>query len=1629
MKTHLKSLCLSALVLAMGMTATAQNFEKQWKAIEKAIDEDLPKTALLQLNEIRDEAVRTHNTPQLIRTLFTSQVLQQQIAPDSGAVCLGHIETELAKETRPVERALYQNALARLLLVQRPFGIEQNTTRAKQLLLSSLQNTEALGRARTKDFLPLFELGNSSATIFRDDVLSVLTTSLLEANDTHHASTGLFSHHEIDSILCRNLDFYEREGNRRAMLFTELQRADHLPLPLRIDFLEKKRIQYLNLSENTETYDRLFQEMRRSKRLDEAVALAREGLKRYGRKHAAKLRNSLQDAETPQLFLSWENPMLSDNKAFYPGMEYKAKIRSRNIRHLQVRFHLLNGLRGNDPRLGKALEDGRLERLLRQIPSKEELLLRHTLNAIPSHREYEDSISFRFPKAGVYLIELMADGRRKDLQLVHAAKAQRLIFHAVSHQGTILRTRFVDVVSGSSECLDNDSIYLPPYDYGQYTYGESLPLPRQRQQGHAHIFTDRAIYRPGQTVEISGLTYLQSGDSLQALKDWKGELSAYDAEGRKLETLSVISDEMGVFSTKLALPRYCRPGRFRITMSSKSDFRAHVYFRVEEYKRPTFHVTFDTLSAKPKLGDRVIFSGHVRTYNDLPVEKARVKWNLNVNSLWGIPTHSTQHFVQSGELTTDTAGTFRISVQLGDTIAGNISKYFILWAEALAENGETQKGMRGLIVRSDLRTPKVATKPLMVMSTDKEKAETEVKLYGKMFVHYDLISFNGGLLESKLFEVTDSAAFTHRWTEAYGDAAVAHYATVKDGKLHHLEVLVERPRPDKRLVLNWKSFRSRLQPGQEEEWTLSVKHPDGKAASANVMASLFDASLNAFSPHKWLFSLYFNRHRPYLSTSVYSAYTLPLRATYRFKQHDFPLLSWTRWRENMFSDNRIFTVGFGETRKETRLRGLSKMSDMPETYAVNASAVKETTPKTSTMEEEKESFDFTTVQPRKNFDETAFFMPRLRTNEKGEVSLRFTLPESLTQWQLNVLAHDAELRHALLSENIVARKLLMAEAALPRFLREGDETAFPVSVKNTDETSQKGIIHFTLSDADGKLLKAFRQPFDLAPGKSMNTFFFYAVPEGRTELIARVIAKSNDYSDGEEHSIPILSRQVTLTHSVPFTVKSGENATRKQEAARRRLLAELEKGIRPELSVDTCRDARSEVAKVVPTLLNGQGGSAIDKAIALYAIELAADLPQYLPMEAAELAARRAEAADRLRELQNDEGGWAWYPGMHTSAWITTDIAMLLARVSVLTGHQGFRPMLQRAVDYLDRFIKDEVKKMKEEKQPSFHLDEIHWRYLYIDRLLGRIPSDDVRHLLSRAARHRKELSMYGKSCQAVVLAGTKHDSEARLALQSIVEHTVFDEEMGRYFDTDRALQGHASYRIPTQTFSIEALDRLQSPDQTVGSIAAGRLVDEMRLWLLQSKRTQVWNTSRATADAVYTLLRRADDADKGMAWGAVTATYRLPAIAAAAKGNGLHLERRLEIKRGRDWTPVVLNENGETARPIHVGDRVRWVYTLTADRDFDHVVLRSSRPACFETAHPLSGYSWQNSLVFYRMVRDSSNEYFMEHLAKGRHVFTEEMLVDRAGRFDGGLSTLESVFSPEFSGNSSAIIVNTARR
>lgn len=640
-------------------------------------------------------------------------------------------------------------------------------------------------------------------------------------------------------------------------------------------------------------------------------------------------------------------------------------------------------------------------------------------------------------------------------------------------------------------------------------------------------------------------------------------------------------------------------------------------------------------------------------------------------------------------------------------------------------------------------------------------------------------------------------------------------------------------------------------------------------------------------------------------------------------------------------------------------------------------------------------------------------------------------PSSLTEWTFNAFAFDRTLNSGTLTDKVVARKQLNAQVATPRFLREGDRIQWPVSLYNRSEQTQKGNLYLGIIDASTReTLKSFSQSYDLEAGKSLTQQWEWEVPMGCPNIAVCVMAKAENFSDGEEHEIPILPRNITMTVVEPFTVRGREDITVKTEKAKAALMARLGKHKDVKIEVAAEKDVYKEVAELVPKWMQVLNGSAYDQAVNLYGIQYAMSyaLRPLVSLSDSELQAYRQSAYDRLKAEQTSEGGWSWYPGMKASPYITSQIAILLARAnSPSTGYPLDGSLLQAAMKFLDKEMTNRMAECKQKKlQP--YVGETEINYLYLCHLLDNKETPTIRYWHNQMGQDDVyAYTMYGKAVQAQILAEMKYKELARTALQSVIEHTVASPEMGRYFDTQRALSGYASYRIPTQVMTLEALHH--TSDETLKPLSLDRekVINDMYLWLLQSKRTQVWNNSRATTDAAYSLLTTQTFFGLSPTWGAVEATYTASPEEIAAQGSGFKLQRSLQVLRDGKWK-TLSGKQKNTHFTLKVGDHVRWVYTLKAERDFDHVALKSSRPAALESKNPFSGMTWMNGLSAYRMVRDAENEYFFEHLAKGKYTFYDELVVMRAGAFSGGVATVQCTFAPEFVGNSSAVEVEVKR-
>ena len=1688
--------------------ATTQTFKQLWKNVEQHRRKDLPKSALKAVHAIRQKALETHDTPQLIAAMLSTYQLEKEISPDSTQKVIEEMERFCAAETRPVPRALWHSVLGQVLnqesSVEDIFGEESvdneaevlnealdggeeageqaktPLTRSLEHFRAAFQDIPALATAKVEDYEALFNVSPQAATRIDHKLLVALLQDLFEIENYH--SKPPFSVAEYVALLEKSRDLFLKKQEERAALQAEIlilqakgdsylenftstlsldndektdvgEKCTFVSQAAALEAVEKVLARYGHLPEAGEVAVWQCHLMASESegveaQLSKAIELAKEYTKKYV-DYAHELKNFINEYTHPTFEVSWaDSKEVQAGRALYPETEVVLPVKFRNVQKASVQLYRLSNISATELEKANASNhvQQRLQQILKKHGAKVPLFTKQLRpSPAPAYEEREDSIAFQAPKSGLYMMRLIVDGWYDRLAPCYVSRGQRLLFNSASRHQDAPEYLVVDQRSGEEINNKADLDALP----------EIAELPFWMQRKHTplnpklehsiEVYTDREVYRPNQMVEASALIYTQEVDIFQVLPNARVKARLLDTDGKEVKAQTLISDEMGVVSTRFMLPKYCKPGHFKVEFAlvddngnphSENNAKS---FRVEEYKRPNFSVKLDDLTRKLELSDSVRFEGVAETFAGLPVADAELKWKLILNA-WGFyrgrrggSNNSAQ--LLTGTIKTDENGRFSIPVDwtFEDKSALNLN----FSVEVVAPDGEEQSTNFNQWISPRTETEEEQQqKPLFEVKYNDTEDEAQLTINGSGRLFLRLVSTNRGVIERKSLAVKDGFTQTFQWKEQdnLGDAVTAYLYLLKDGEFHTKTITVTRPHPDKRLQLSWSTFRSQLTPGQYEEWELHVTYPNGKPADANVIARLYDASLDAFlnpegtaEKDPWKFHYLFPREKPsgdWYHPNVGMPSFYPRYYYEPSYDKEQPSVTWRNGLFDYYLDTQLRRDGI------TVMAADDAMTVEETSMEEEARAMPLKANRAAKVGQNGDSADAANTV-RKNFAETAYFNPTLRTDAEGKASISFILPSSLTEWTFNAFAFDRTLNSGTLTDKVVARKQLNAQVATPRFLREGDRMQWHVSLYNRSEQSQKGNLYLDIINASTReTLQSFSQPYDLEAGKSLTQHWEWEVPMGCPNIAVCVMAKAENFSDGEEHEIPILPRNITMTVAEPFTVRGREDITAKTEKAKAALMARLGKHKDVKIEVAAERDVYKEVADLVPKWMQVLNGSAYDQAVNLYGIQYAMSyaLRPLVSLSDSELQAYRQSAYDRLKAEQTSEGGWSWYPGMKASPYITSQIAILLARANrPSTGYPLDGSLLQAAMKFLDKEMTNRMAECKQKKlQP--YVGETEINYLYLCHLLDNKETPTIRYWRNQMGKDDVyAYTMYGKAVQAQILAETKYKELAKTALQSVIEHTVASPEMGRYFDTQRALSGYASYRIPTQVMTLEALHH--ASDETLKPLSLDReeVINEMYLWLLQSKRTQVWNNSRATTDAAYSLLTTQTFFGLSPTWGAVEATYTATPEEIIAQGSGFKLERSLQVLRDGKWK-TLSGKQKNTHFTLNVGDHVRWVYTLKADRDFDHVALKSTRPAALESKNPFSGMTWMNGLSAYRMVRDAENEYFFEHLAKGKYTFYDEMVVMRAGAFSGGVATVQCTFAPEFVAHSSAMEVEVKR-
>lgn len=1837
--TMKKSTVLSILMaLLMPLTAAADTYTSLWKQYDTALQKDHPKTALEVLSQIVGKATRERAYGHLLKAQLATAQQQCAISVDSLQPAIDRLrrcEQNAVQSGDKVLAAIYQSVLG-TIYTDNWMGIDETGKLGKQYFKKSMSNPEALAEAYSTGYEP-FVIDGTDSRYFYHDMLHVLG---IRANDyrTMH-------------------DYYASRGKREGACLTAIELVKRARRQSDVGHVKKSNYimsldslvrEYSDLMPCAEVAIERYAYMANAEDVtaEEKMNYINYALMKWG---AWPRMNILRNAQR-RLTLPSFHASIGGELAL-PGVPRKVKVMAlNNIGELRITVSRLDidGTTTLDPS-----SDKDYARLRRHIVQNEQPItdVRRYVG-LPAYKTVSDTLEIKGLRSGMYLVEMSTDNVSVpvDRQLLRVCdiypvvealpgnKYRMAVLNATS--GVAVPGAKIDVVTDVDKhgkdiirtytCDSNGEAYITyaksePRSYRIYTDTERA-FPFTPMSGHFHyygnkadvvrtsLFTDRSIYRPGQTLHVAAMAYTYNN------KVYKGEpkagqsmtITLRDANHKEVASQQVQTDEYGMASADFVLPQ----GGMTGTYTLRSDFGNNSYtsVRVEEYKRPTFSVDIAKSTDKYAAGDTVRLKGMARSFAGVPVQNARVALRVvrRPAMFWrGMGVEMRQETVLNDTVQTTAAGEFEVKVPIviPDTYDEHPRRYYMfdVAADVTDVAGETRHAEASLpysdhptiltcdipekSLRDSLRTitfayrnnagdpidgnvtyyidnnrytckantpSKIAAEALTsarhslmaICGTDtlrtafttftlrdsKAPVETHDWFYQSaerfkdnmtpvfiqvgssdsiQHVVYTLISGDKVIEDGRADLKNELRTRALMYKEEWGDGITLSVAWVKNGTAYKHTARIERPLPDTRLNLKWTTFRDRLTPGQRETWTLNITNPDGTPAKAQLMATMYDKSLDEIRRHNVRFSLPAFVSVPWLTWNGVNN-----RGLFAYSEMPMRILNERSLNLSRLTDFSIFC--YGEVLKANvqskqfnsrKMMAYDKSESRVLVGSVESAKAAETVDSEAMNEQTEDNGSAATEQIRENLNETAFFYPALVSDAKGNVSINFTLPESVTTWQFYGLAHDLNMNNGVISATSVAKKTIMVQPNMPRFVRSTDSGVLSARVSNTSDKQVAGTARLVLLNPEtGKEVYRKERKYTVMAGETTAVDFDFDMSKIQNDglLVCRITAHGHGYSDGEQHYLPVLPDNELVTNTYAFT----QNAPGTLDIDVAKMFAVSDKNSR--LTVEYTNSPSWLMVQALPTMSNADGDNAMSLATAYYANALGRHIMLSNPAIKQTVALWQKETGDAkdgssmqsalqknselkqivldetpwlneanreseqkrmlaaffdesqmdyrlannlslLSRLQLPNGSFAWWKGMEGSPSMTMAVVQTLVRLNAMIGEQAnTNGMIAAAFSYMDKQIAREVKNMKklesEGKQKNLRPSELAVQYLYASTLAKRQLNASAKQnfdwLISRLARQNTEFTIYGKAVSAVVLAKNNHRKEAANLLESIRQYTVYTDEMGRYFDSPKAQYSWFDYRIPSQVAAIEALKALQPDDvKTIG---------EMQRWLLQTKRTQAWDTPINSVNAVYAFLNgngmalvdgnaqhatikidgqklqmpkstaglgyvkaaktgdrfkqlTVEKASEGTSWGAVYAQFMQQSDDVADAAMGMTVVREV-LKDG--------NRMSGGNVQLNVGDRIMVRLTVTAARDYDFVQLSDRRAACLEPAQQLSGYGFG----YYCQPKDNVTNFFFDRMSKGKHVIETIYYVDRKGEYHTGTCAVQCAYAPEFMARTKAV-------
>lgn len=1634
------------------------------------------------------EAMQARNTPLLIKELISKMKEQTEVDEDIFPSLIKEVETYTAECKDAAGVAVLHSMLGQMYnryYEQNRWRIDQRTAltgyipedirewsgnlfinKIKEELTASLEPAVLLQQTPASTFKEIISKGKDSPAL-RPTLYDFLAFRALEIqpSDVIYQQLIAYLNTQPDkkATLLAQLDYLQYKNNDARSNTSRMQYMTALDSLQQVYAKEDYAVEILNarvdLLEST-PYNRT--ESNSVKALEYAICT--EGISQYPNySRIGLLKNRLAELQNPVLSAQTVNNV-------YPGSHATFTLNYKNTPEIKISIYkslktAVQTLTYYNPEEGKSKLGTLVKEVSFRLPQPNTYTSQDTVLIIPMETE------------GLYEYVLTAPGKKISVNnLFSVSRLATLVRNMPSGGFEILVTDFksgkpiddatVIYYGGQRRNMqqlgtaktDRDGLAVIPANTQALAYkatkqnDTSSLLTRIYPNGtgrtetdtrtNVSLFTDRGLYRPGQTVFFKGIAYVNDTDNPHVVEGKTCVVTLQDANREKVMSKEFKTNKFGSFNGEFTIPRQTLNGMFSITTEGGSAF-----IRVEEYKRPGFFVEIEPLKQEVAFGDRVTLEGKVQTFSGVALQTGEVNYRINRIPFWYRSYFSPQsrEQVAEGKAVVKDNGTFSFSFrpEKADNNSNDFLPYqsYQVTATMTDSKGETQEttytfsvGETSIVLSTNLQpqmnkdTVKaiVNAKTLnnepvtvngdyiiwLLAETDKENEYKEVEpvadgtfMSGKAIDPAIFAALQSGRyrlqLKAKdskgreaktnqdfiLYSLKDKRppVFSHTWTiqneisclpgkeaevlfgtsdkkahilyeifadnqcverkrielndenrlfripflESYSDGIVASFTFIKEGKSYQKHIQIVRQQPDRNLTIKPETFRDRLLPGSQETWKFRILDADSVPVAAEMLAGMYDASLDKILPFKWYFSpiqnVYFTapRFNDGASLNQSSQYDSPSSNFINVPDYMYDRLNWQGLMDYANFNRRLRSYAAGSMKAKSMSASADIIAEEEIAYDAAPAPVITGAIKQQSMSEEPETAangqteqQSGLLQIRDNFNETAFFYPSLQTNQEGDIVIQFTLPESNTTWKFQALANTSDLKYGMFTKEVISSKPLMVLPNLPRFMRQGDEVTVSTQVINNSKVSLTGRVKIELfdpaTDEPVVCLSKSQKPFTLAPGSTTAVAWTFPVPTTTDLLGCRIIADSDEGSDGEQHLIPVLSDKILITESTPFYLMgTGEQTIRIPEGTATSTRTPFNMTLEltanpiwyavqalPTLTTPENQNMISWFASYYSNTLAGYIATANPRiqqvisqwkakggtAATLYSnLEKNEELKTILLQETPWVLAadneteqkerlsllfdmnragqQREAALQQLLQQQNEEGGWSWFKGLPGSREITLYILKGMSQLTELNAveyGQQEKEMQIKALNFLDEQIRQDylsLQKHTRNWQNSTPTPQ-QLEYLFIRSSYRDIPElgsarEAIRFYTAQAEKQWTKQSLYGKGEIALLMFRNGKKEVANTILAWLRKTATTSEQKGMYWANNRRENSYFISPIDTHCLLMNVFETL-APNREEN--------DRMKQWLLNQKRTQNWESVPSTVNAIYTLLLTGSD-------------------------------------------------------------------------------------------------------------------------------------------------------------------------